>query len=54
MLEKYVYIQLYHYIKNIQFSVKREVFAWRVTIICLTEHNLDDITQDCSNIPLYT
>lgn len=36
MLEKYVYIQLYHYIKNIQFSVKREVFAWRVTIICLT------------------
>lgn len=35
-VRKYVYIQLYHYIKNIQFSVKREVFAYRVTIICLT------------------
>lgn len=35
-VRKYVYIQLYHYIKNIQFSVKREVFACRVTIICLT------------------
>lgn len=34
-VRKYVYIQLYH-IKNIQFSVKREVFACRVTIICLT------------------
>lgn len=35
-VRKYVYIQLYYYIKNIQFSFKREVFAWRVTIICLT------------------
>lgn len=30
-VRKYVYIQLYHYIKNIQFSVKRG--------FCLAHHN---------------